>query len=219
MRGQFAGSAPQDRTAVPPRRLRRGRNPALPGLAPLSSSCRRPCAPSGASLTSSMPSPAAASSRPLSAGNPAERGNHAAPLRLSRRGRRPDRTGAFPASDRAFRRAGLDYLDHVPLTRHASWRAFDQWRATNRRRLVLLSTRGGTSYLDFAFQPGDIIMVGRESAGVPDEVFRAADAALRIPMRANCAPSTSRWRRPWFWGKLCARRMDSPGAARRHCDD
>ncbi|MGO8738295.1 tRNA (cytidine(34)-2'-O)-methyltransferase [Rhodoblastus sp.] len=91
----------------------------------------------------------------------------------------------FPASDRAFRRAGLDYLDHVRLTRHVSWRAFDEWRATNRRRLVLLSTRGGTSYLDFAFQPGDIIMVGRESAGVPAEVFRAADAVLRIPMRAN----------------------------------
>ncbi len=92
---------------------------------------------------------------------------------------------AFPTTDRHFRRAGLDYLDHVRLARHASWRAFDQWRATSRRRLVLLSTRGVTSYLDFAFRPGDIIMVGRESAGVSEEAHRAADATLRIPMRAN----------------------------------
>jgi tRNA (cytidine/uridine-2'-O-)-methyltransferase len=90
---------------------------------------------------------------------------------------------AFPTSDRHFRRAGLDYLGHVRLARHASWRAFDEWRATSRRRLVLLSTRGVTSFLDFAFRPGDIIMVGRESAGVSEEVFRAADATLRIPLR------------------------------------
>ena len=92
---------------------------------------------------------------------------------------------AFPTSDRAFRRAGLDYLDHVRLARHASWRAFDEWRATSRRRLVLLSTKGAASYLNSAFLPGDIIMVGRESAGVSEEVFRAADATLRIPLRPN----------------------------------
>jgi tRNA (cytidine/uridine-2'-O-)-methyltransferase len=92
---------------------------------------------------------------------------------------------AFPTSDRHFRRAGLDYLGHVRLARHASWRAFEEWRATSRRRLVLLSTKGVTSCFDFAFRPGDVIMVGRESAGVSEEVFRAADAVLRIPMRPN----------------------------------
>jgi len=90
---------------------------------------------------------------------------------------------AFPTSDRHFRRAGLDYLDHVRILRHESWRAFEDWRATRRRRLALLTTRGATSYLDFAFRPDDVIMVGRESAGVPEEAHQAADASLCIPMR------------------------------------
>lgn len=91
----------------------------------------------------------------------------------------------FPISDKHFRRAGLDYLDHVRLARHASWRAFEAWRATTRRRLLLLSTSGSTPYADFAFRPGDIVMVGRESAGAPPEVHDAADATLLIPMRAD----------------------------------
>lgn len=92
---------------------------------------------------------------------------------------------SFPMSDRHFRRAGMDYLDHVRVGRHVSWRAFEAWRATNGRRLALLSTRGETPYTDFAFHPGDIVMVGRESAGVPDEVFAAADARLVVPLRAE----------------------------------
>jgi tRNA (cytidine/uridine-2'-O-)-methyltransferase len=91
----------------------------------------------------------------------------------------------FPMSDRHFRRAGMDYLDHVRIKRHASWRAFHDWRAANGRRLALLSTRGDVAYTDFAFGTGDIIMVGRESAGVPDEVFASADARLVIPVRAG----------------------------------
>jgi tRNA (cytidine/uridine-2'-O-)-methyltransferase len=91
----------------------------------------------------------------------------------------------FPISDKHFRRAGMDYLDHVRVARHASWRAFEAWRATTGRRLLLLSTRGATPYSDFAFRPGDILMVGRESAGAPPEVHAAADSALCIPMRAN----------------------------------
>jgi len=91
----------------------------------------------------------------------------------------------FPVSDRNFRRAGLDYLDHVRIARHASWRAFEEWRAATGRRLLLLSTRGAASYVAFAFRPGDIIMVGRESAGVPPEAHEAADAVLRIPIRAE----------------------------------
>jgi len=92
---------------------------------------------------------------------------------------------AFPLTERHFRRAGMDYLDQVMMTRHLSWRNFEQWRATNRRRLVLLSTEAAQPYPTFAFQPGDIVMVGRESAGAPEDVHRAADARLRIPLRAG----------------------------------
>lgn len=92
---------------------------------------------------------------------------------------------SFPASDRHFRRAGLDYLDHVAIRRHDSWRAFEAWRATTGRRLLLLTTKGGVPHVDFAFRPDDIVMVGRESAGAPDEVHAAAEAELRIPMRED----------------------------------
>lgn len=91
----------------------------------------------------------------------------------------------FPVTDAAFRRAGMDYLGQVALSRHASFEAFQDWRAARGGRLILLSTRATTSYLDCGFTPGDILMVGRESAGVPDEVFAAADLAVRIPMRAQ----------------------------------
>lgn len=91
----------------------------------------------------------------------------------------------FPTSDRHFRRAGMDYLDHVRIGRHASWRAFEDWRAAQSRRLALLTTRAALPYTDFVFEPGDILMVGRESAGVPDAVHAAAEARLRIPVRAG----------------------------------
>lgn len=86
----------------------------------------------------------------------------------------------FDLSDARLKRAGMDYLDHVDLTRHVSWRAFADWRGD--RRLVLLTTRGETAYADFAFATGDILLLGRESAGVPDAVHEAADARLLIPM-------------------------------------
>lgn len=89
----------------------------------------------------------------------------------------------FPAGDRRLRRAGMDYLDHVTIARHASFAAFETWRGGAGRRLILLSTRAERSYLDCAFAPGDVLMVGRESAGVPDEVFAAADHCARIPVR------------------------------------
>jgi tRNA (cytidine/uridine-2'-O-)-methyltransferase len=91
----------------------------------------------------------------------------------------------FPVSDRHFRRSGMDYLDHVALDRHISFTVFEEWRATAGRRLVLLTTTGATPYTDFAFRPGDILMVGRESAGAPPEVHAAADARIVIPIRAG----------------------------------
>ena len=89
----------------------------------------------------------------------------------------------FPVSDRAFRRAGMDYLDQVELTRHASWLAFDQWRRASRLELVLFTTRAATSYLDHRFTDSGVLLFGRESSGVPEAVHAAADARLTIPMR------------------------------------
>ena len=89
----------------------------------------------------------------------------------------------FPVSDRHFRRAGMDYLDQVSITRHDSWSKFEQWRRPAGFRLVLLSTKGVGSYLDYRYEAGDILLFGRESAGVPDEVAAAADARLVIPIK------------------------------------
>jgi len=89
----------------------------------------------------------------------------------------------FPISDRAFRRAGMDYLDQVVIMRHASWAAFDAWRRAERLRLILFTTAAAASYLDHAYRPSDILMFGRESSGVPDAVHQAADARLLVPMR------------------------------------
>ena len=91
----------------------------------------------------------------------------------------------FPVSDRHFRRSGMDYLDHVEITRHMSFATFEDWRAGAGRRLVLLTTTGATPYTDFAFRNGDVLMVGRESAGAPAQVHEAADARIIIPMRAG----------------------------------
>ncbi|MDE3175437.1 MAG: tRNA (cytidine(34)-2'-O)-methyltransferase [Pseudomonadota bacterium] len=90
----------------------------------------------------------------------------------------------FVFSDRRFRRAGMDYLDALSLQRHASFAAFEQWRAAEGRRLALLSTRGDVDLWDFRFRDGDVLMVGRESAGVPDVVRDVTDARIRIPIRA-----------------------------------
>jgi tRNA (cytidine/uridine-2'-O-)-methyltransferase len=89
----------------------------------------------------------------------------------------------FAVSDYAFRRAGMDYLDHVSLMRHVSWEAFEAWRREQGYRLLLFTTKGATSYLDFRYQSQDILMFGRETAGVPEEVAAKADARLKIPIK------------------------------------
>ena len=86
----------------------------------------------------------------------------------------------FVWSDRRLRRAGMDYLAGVDLARHVSWEAFLQARKSH--RLVLLTTQGTTSYADFAFRADDILLFGRESAGVPAEVHDAAGARIIIPL-------------------------------------
>ena len=93
----------------------------------------------------------------------------------------------FLLTDRNFRRAGMDYLKSADIRRHASWSRFREVFSTDRakggQRLVLLTTRGAMAYADFAFQASDTLLVGRESAGVPDEVHAAADARLVIPLK------------------------------------
>jgi tRNA (cytidine/uridine-2'-O-)-methyltransferase len=91
----------------------------------------------------------------------------------------------FPNSDRAFRRAGMDYLDQVSLRRHQSWAAFNAWRQTESLRLLLFTTAAEISYLDCAYRAGDVLMFGRESAGVPEAIHQAADLRLKVPMRPN----------------------------------
>ena len=86
----------------------------------------------------------------------------------------------FDVSDRHLKRAGLDYLARVDLTRHADWAAF---RAARASRLVLLTTKGDVRHTNFAFADGDTILLGRESSGVPTDVHQAADARVRIPLQ------------------------------------
>ena len=89
----------------------------------------------------------------------------------------------FPVTDRAFRRAGMDYLDQVAIVRHGSWDDFVDWRRREGGRLILFTTRGSVSYLDYAYRRDDVLLFGRETAGVPEHVHAAADARLVIPIR------------------------------------
>lgn len=89
----------------------------------------------------------------------------------------------FPATDRTFRRAGMDYLDQVILVRHASWERFEEWRKRASLALVLFTTWAEVSYLQHSFGPQQVLLFGRESAGAPDRVHAAADARVKIPMR------------------------------------
>ncbi len=90
----------------------------------------------------------------------------------------------FLLGDRRLKRVGMDYLEVLEMTRHRSWEAFLAQRSLQ-ERLILLTTKGGVPYHRFVFERGDILLLGRESAGVPEEVHRAADARLRVPMRES----------------------------------
>ncbi len=91
-------------------------------------------------------------------------------------------------SEKTLKRAGMDYLHLVKYRRHKSWEHFLQYRAEypdEYGRIVLLTTHATEPYYNFKFQPNDIILMGRESAGVPEEVHHTADARLLIPMNEN----------------------------------
>jgi tRNA (cytidine/uridine-2'-O-)-methyltransferase len=89
----------------------------------------------------------------------------------------------FFLDDSRFKRAGMDYLPWVHLARHASWAAFEGWLGDSGSRLVLLTTHGATPLWDFRFEVGDVLLVGRESAGVPAHVAARAARGVKIPMR------------------------------------
>jgi len=91
----------------------------------------------------------------------------------------------FAISDRNFRRAGMDYLDQVKLTRHDSWSKFEHWRNEAGYRLILFTTKVASPYLDYRYAASDILLFGRESAGVTDEVAANADARLAIPIKSG----------------------------------
>ncbi len=88
----------------------------------------------------------------------------------------------FPVSDRDFRRSGMDYLDEISISRHISWDMFVKFAQENGHRLVLLSTKANISHIEFKFQAKDILIVGRESAGVPQNVHDSIASKVRVPM-------------------------------------
>jgi tRNA (cytidine/uridine-2'-O-)-methyltransferase len=88
----------------------------------------------------------------------------------------------FDLSDKNLKRAGMDYIASVTLTRHVNWERFEETRLGEGRRLILASTKAAEPYTRFRFQPGDTLLFGRESAGVPDHVHNKADGRVIIPM-------------------------------------
>lgn len=89
----------------------------------------------------------------------------------------------FPTSDKSFLRAGMDYLEAVHLIRHISFARFDASRRENGNRLILATTKAAVPYNEITYRPGDIVMMGRESAGVPPAVHEAADVRITIPLK------------------------------------
>ena len=88
----------------------------------------------------------------------------------------------FRLDEKAFRRAGMDYLEQAAMQRHMSWQNFQDWRISENRRLILLTTKSTTPYTDFEFHERDLLLLGRESSGAPQQVHDAADERLTIPM-------------------------------------
>lgn len=89
----------------------------------------------------------------------------------------------FPFNREKIKKSGLDYIDKVKITRYAS---FDEFKEINKGyRIILLTTKASVEYTTFQFQENDILMVGRESAGVPDTVHNSVDGRVIIKMQEN----------------------------------
>lgn len=91
----------------------------------------------------------------------------------------------FPFSRRALKRSLMDYEAHIDLMHHADWNSFNDWRLSEKHRLILMTTKASQPYLDVEYKPGDILLAGSESTGAPDNVHEASDVRIRIPMRPN----------------------------------
>ncbi|WP_336279469.1 tRNA (cytidine(34)-2'-O)-methyltransferase [Bartonella sp. CB175] len=91
----------------------------------------------------------------------------------------------FNLSDRKLKRAGMDYLEHASLERHIDWQHFKDSMKCLNRRLLLLSTKAKMHYTEMCYQKNDVLLFGRESAGVPDYVNKAVDYTLKIPMQLH----------------------------------
>lgn len=89
----------------------------------------------------------------------------------------------FIFDHKKLHRVGMDYVELAALQRHISWEAFCQWQKAQGRRIVLLTTKASTPLADFSFRDDDILLAGRESAGVPESVADYADARIFVPMQ------------------------------------
>ena len=103
----------------------------------------------------------------------------------------------FPISDRAFRRAGMDYLDQVAIVRHTSWPAFEQFLKHAGCRPVLFTTRASVSYLDHCFSAADVLLFGSNRPGFPKPCTRARTPGFAFPCGQACARSMWRWLAQW----------------------
>lgn len=88
----------------------------------------------------------------------------------------------FATTEKAFRRAGMDYIDQLNLTRHSAFEQFLMWCESQKRRVVLLTTKANLAHVNFQFEKNDILLLGRESAGVPEHVQNIISQKIKIPM-------------------------------------
>ena len=89
----------------------------------------------------------------------------------------------FIFDDKKFKRSAMDYIDHINYKRHIDWQHFYDWVKNNEFRLILMTTKSKKSLYRFEFHPSDILLFGRESAGVPENIHNIVDHRLTIPMK------------------------------------
>ena len=89
----------------------------------------------------------------------------------------------FIFDDKKFKRSAMDYIDHIDYKKHINWQHFHDWAQENKFRLILMTTKSNESFYKFEFHPSDILLFGRESAGVPNDVHEIVDKRLTIPMK------------------------------------
>ena len=89
----------------------------------------------------------------------------------------------FIFDDKKFKRSAMDYIDHIDYKKHIDWQQFYDWSQEKKYRLILMTTKTNQSFYKFQFQSSDILLFGRESAGVPDNIHQIVDHRLTIPMK------------------------------------